>query len=125
MTGFVKRHKRLHGRVQAKEPIQVEYLVSLDRDGRAHGVVRLLAVRYNQVQSVSGSTLEQDHQLLAADFRGCCLRKHRTLEKGRDNRRTHQGHRAAPHKDSSRDRHRTPLQKETPSGGKSFAECPS
>ena len=56
---LIERQQRLHGRVKAKGPIQVEHLVRLDRNCRPHRVVSLFPVRYNQVQTICCASLEE------------------------------------------------------------------
>jgi hypothetical protein len=49
-------------RMEAEEAIEVENLVLGNGDAGAHGVVVLLAIRDNDVETVGGATLKDDHE---------------------------------------------------------------
>src|SRR5436190_15906021 len=64
-----QRLESSHRRMQAEEAVQINHaLLSIartrNRNAGTHAVIRLLAVRYNNVQAVSGAALKEDDQAL-------------------------------------------------------------
>src|SRR6266576_4168510 len=59
-----QRQERRQGRVQSEKAVKLEYLVPRNVDAGTHRVIRPLAVRYDDIQSVRCASLEDhDHAL--------------------------------------------------------------
>ena len=83
MALVVERLERSHGRMQTEEAVQIDHLILLDSDRRAHGVIVLLAIGDNDVEAVGGATLEEYDQLLMIGGGSRHLSHDAASEKGR------------------------------------------
>jgi hypothetical protein len=60
MSLFPNRLQGRHGRMQSEEAVEIKHARAWDIDRRAHGVIRGLAMRYHDVESIGCAALE-DH----------------------------------------------------------------
>src|SRR5581483_3279198 len=58
--------ERLKRRMESEEAIEIDDAIARNRDRRPRRVVRLLAVRHHDVQSVDGAALEDRDENLAS-----------------------------------------------------------
>src|SRR5882724_381304 len=65
-----QRLECVHRRMQSKEAIKVKHALARDGDAGPHVVIRLLTVRYNNVQTVGGAALKENNQAIPARSRG-------------------------------------------------------
>src|SRR5437899_10957235 len=107
MLLFPERLKMRHGRMQSEKAVEVEHGFPGDVDGRTHGVVTGLAVRYDDVEAVGCSALEDHYQALAA-VAGVGRAKGCARQKARQRSCANYGQRAVAKKNPSRDAHKKP-----------------
>src|SRR4051794_33143570 len=93
-----------HRRMQPKEAIQIEHALPRDGDAGAHVVIRLLAVRDYDIQSVGRAALKENDQALRARsrrFSGI----HRARKKTGNYAGAHNGQRAVLQENSTSNGH--------------------
>ena len=59
-----QRFESGHRRMQSEEAVKIDHALPRDGDAGAHVVIRLLAMRHNDVQAVGGAALEEYDQAL-------------------------------------------------------------
>ena len=90
MALVVERLERRKGWMQAEEAIEIDDLVLRDRDGGTHRVVVLFFVGDDNVESVGGSALKDNHQA-AAGVAGGSFGEHGADKKAWDRGRARDG----------------------------------
>src|SRR5712692_4011387 len=90
--------------MQAEKAIEINHHIARDVDGGPHGVIRLLTVRYDNVETIRRSALEDDHQAFVP-----CSGFHRAVsgprEEAGDGRRADHGQSAVSQEYPTGDRH--------------------
>src|SRR6185437_5294661 len=109
MSLIPERLESFHGGMQSEESIEIDGRELSRRrtrnsNRRTHGVVRLLAVRHDDVQTVRCAALKKHHQALLSRY-GSRRSIDRPGEEARDRRGSHQRHCATLQECSSRDCH--------------------
>src|ERR1051325_10066301 len=90
--------------MQAKKAVKINHTLPRDGDAGAHVVIRLLAVRNDNIQPISGAALEEHDQPFCARSSGLSG-IHRARKKAWNHAGAHNGQRAVLEENSAGNRH--------------------